>query len=245
LDSGFSHQLWRIDSNIGNYRFFRVIQTGKNSFVATKTGDKWSHVFVVSGFELYGAFQVLSTLSKGIIEETRGRLNIGIQASGVGRGNVDDFIAKNQVQFWTTNRAMSWIAIDFGENVALSPTAYRVRYSSGGNFCCPRNWLLQGTNNVLHAFKNNTNGGLDPRTDPNWDTLSIHVNDSALDAEFYSHLWNLPETGRSYRIFRVIQTDKNKYSTNTQWCDVLVMGGFEIWGTLTVAPKQDSEKIIA
>lgn len=36
--------------------------------------------------------------------------------------------------------------VDLGENRAVIPSHYTLRYGSSGAACCPRNWLLQGSN---------------------------------------------------------------------------------------------------
>lgn len=61
--------------------------------------------------------------------------------------NVQNFISKEAQHNWTQNEAFAWYAIDLGEDRAVNPSHYTLRYGSGGNLCCPRNWLLQGTNN--------------------------------------------------------------------------------------------------
>lgn len=70
-----------------------------------------------------------------------------------------------------------------------------------------------------------------------WTTLKEHKDDSSLDSEFASFLWNLGTVKESYRYFRIIQTGKNKFQPSEGvadlWSDVLVAGGFELFGTLT------------
>src|SRR5687768_3254423 len=89
-------------------------------------------------------------------------------------------------------------AIDFGENRSIVPTHYSLRYASGGNFCCPRNWLLQGSNNMealkevdfpqyqLHS-NDNENDIANQAIISNkplslWTTVSEHINDESLDS---------------------------------------------------------------
>ncbi len=64
-------------------------------------------------------------------------------------------------------------SVDFGENLKVRPTHYTLRYSSSGDYCCPRSWLLQGTNNVsaIHTPIK------DPTTDSNWTTLRVRMLD--------------------------------------------------------------------
>lgn len=35
---------------------------------------------------------------------------------------------------------------DFGDEILIEPTTYTLRYTSQGSACCPRNWILQGSN---------------------------------------------------------------------------------------------------
>ncbi len=113
--------------------------------------------------------------------------------------------------------------IDFGDSVLVSPTHYMLRYASSANYCCPRNWLLQASNNPdFTKFAN------DP-DDPQWTTISRHTNDTSLNSDFGSHIWSI-SCNQAFRYFRVIQNGKNNYSGTDAWGDVLVAGGFELFG---------------
>lgn len=60
LDSDWAVHTWSLDnvhSKNQHYRFFRIIQIGKNKYQLppNEQKDRWSDVLVVSGFELYGS----------------------------------------------------------------------------------------------------------------------------------------------------------------------------------------------
>lgn len=54
----------------------------------------------------------------------------------------------DRISLWTSNSPNSWLGVDLGENTAVTPTHYIIRYSSSGEACCIRNWELQGTNDI-------------------------------------------------------------------------------------------------
>lgn len=58
LSSEYGMYTWVLqsrESSSNRFRYFRVLQTGKNGFVQSfGTPDTWSDVFVVGGFEIYG-----------------------------------------------------------------------------------------------------------------------------------------------------------------------------------------------
>jgi len=262
LDADFAVHTWQITLPAGtSYRAFRVIQTGKNKYQPSKgQKDDWSDVFVVSGFEIFGylsdnnmveatsgsAGEIMpdgrrkfayidNNNRKGIINGLGGYPTVQVYASSLSPGkSVEGFISNEDVYIWTKNERYSWFAVDLGKGRTAEPTHYMLRYGSGGNYCCPRSWLLQGTNTieVLRELD-------DPTEDPKWDTLSVHTEDSALDSDWAVHTWSLKlsDSQAEYRAFRIIQTGKNKYKVPTpgqkdSWSDVLVASGFELYGSL-------------
>jgi len=90
----------------------------------------------------------------------------------------------------------------------------------------------------------NSNCAHDPREDQNWTTLSTHIDDESLNAEYATHFWTLDVTPKEegkdgfYRLFRIIQVGPNLYKknnptvSNDSWGNVLVAGGFDLFGTL-------------
>ena len=101
---------------------------------------------------------------------------------------------------------MNRFGVDIGEGRAVVPSNYTLRYASSGNFCCPRNWLLQGTNDP-NSFKVSDysspslrdmkpgKSSKDPRTekDGKWITLIVHEGDNSLDSDYATHTWKIPE----------------------------------------------------
>jgi len=70
--TGFGLASWKIYSK-QEFRYFRVIQTGPN---ATLNDKDWEHIFVVSGFEIYGQLITLSP------EEVKANYAVDIQQIG-------------------------------------------------------------------------------------------------------------------------------------------------------------------
>jgi hypothetical protein len=100
---------------------------------------------------------------------TEANLRIRVTASSIARGHIRDFIKRGDLHCWTQNKPFSWFAIDFGSKRRVTPNYYCMRYGSGGNSCCPRNWLLQGANELKDKTSN-------PDSE-DWTTLSAHKND--------------------------------------------------------------------
>jgi hypothetical protein len=100
------------------------------------------------------------------------------------------------------------IGIDFGDERTVLPTHYTFCYSSSGNFCCPRSWMFQGTNDgeafrVKDASLPNEN----PAEDATWETLDEHKGDASLDSDFASKSFEIPADSRKpFRLFRIVQT---------------------------------------
>lgn len=100
----------------------------------------------------YGQFFLLNKLflilkiNLGIITALRYSTFFGVYCSGLAKGSSPrDFVSdKPNLFVWTKNEPFSWFAVDFGEGRLVKPSHYRLGYSSTGNYCCCRNWLLQG-----------------------------------------------------------------------------------------------------
>lgn len=152
---------------------------------------------------------------------------------------------------------MNRFAVDFGPMKRVVPTHYSFRYGSGGDLCCPRNWMLQATNDesllTVRTSSQNSKTNVfmqqtvtaDPLYDPAWITLRRHENDTTLDTSFAASTWviNLPVVSpQGYRIFRLLQFGKNKYfkpdnQGNDGWSDCFVVSAFELFGSLHFSPK--------
>jgi len=153
--------------------------------------------------------------------------------SGIGKGNAPSFIDNTTEFCWTTNRINSWYRVDLGEKFKVVSTHYSLRYGSSGNYCVPRHWVLQGSNN--------TKVELDPENNDFWVTLRTHENDQSMNVEFAWFVYDLPNNEAAFRYFRVLQTGPNAYQQNQEspttgeydiWSHVLVTTGFDIWGLL-------------
>jgi hypothetical protein len=84
----------------------------------------------------------------GIISHCDYVFSVKVIAPNLSKGEPADLISPYPVFAWTRNEPFSWFAVDFGEERRIQPTHYSLRYGSSGDYCCPRNWLLQATNQV-------------------------------------------------------------------------------------------------
>lgn len=250
LNSPFVVGLWDIPDpkTTTGFRYFRVIMTGPNCYVnPPDKEDLWSNVFVANGFELYGAFfsteeseqeddphipgdRLFRILydndNNGIIYYLRRRgVKLNVTASSIARGQPRDFIKRGEVYCWSQNRPFSWFMVDFGPLRRITPNYYSFRYGSGGSACCPRNWLLQGANELTDQTSN-------PDSE-DWTTLSAHKNDSRIKGDHCVLTQEINDTGgESFRFFRIIQTGPNSFTGGSGWKDVFVASGLELYGTL-------------
>lgn len=92
-----------------------------------------------------------------------------ILSSGLKRGKEQDFINPGKVFIWTKNARYSWFVVVLPEKTTIHPTHYRLVYGSSGNFCCPRNWVLQATNDPSALTMGSSEEEYE--TDTNWETL--------------------------------------------------------------------------
>jgi len=247
-DSSFhtEHQRVTFPVSVGQpFRYFRIIQTGKNSFKASANLDNFSNVLVLSGFDMYGTLYTSSFASNAVSKKSAPyqeykfrsnhdkngviythRSDIRVTCSRILKGKPEDFIERGKIHCWTSNEPFSWYCVDLGPNKALVPNYYTFQYGSSGNYACPRNWLIQGSNTY------NMSRDLE---DPNWITLRNHTSDESIDSEYGIKSWPVT-TIQAFRYFRIIQTGKNSYkvpvNTTDGWSDVFVASGFEIYGTL-------------
>jgi len=156
---------------------------------------------------------------------------ITITCSSQGKGTLQDFVSTEKLFCWTNNEPNSWVCLDLGPGKYLNITHYTLGYGSSGNACCPRNWLLQGSN--VYSTSNNPN-------DPNWVTLKSHVNDSTLKSDHAIATWSIPSVNQNFRYFRIIQTGKNCFNSNggaDGWSDTFVVSGFELYGAMYDNPS--------
>jgi len=161
-------------------------------------------------------------------------LSVKVTCSSISVGLPKDFINREKVRCWTLNLPYSWFCVDLGENNLVIPSYYTLGYGSSGNACCPRYWILQGATTITRIepqYGNNPNDT--PENDPDWQTLSIHNNDTSIHTEWGVYSWKL-NCKRPYRYFRIVQTGPNSFVTKNEdyWSHVLVANRFEIYGIL-------------
>lgn len=263
LNGSFATFSWDIEDpkTAEGFRYFRVLQTGPNSFQAPPNKpDEWSNAFVVSGLELYGElisikleeeeepeidvsapgqldFEFLfDNDTEGIVYYLRENKRAPIvTASSTAKGVARDFVKRGEVFSWTQNAPFSWYMIDLGNKRRIIPNYYSFRYASSGAACCPRNWLLQGANEIKDLKTNNNPDSED------WTTLSVHQNDKTMNSDFATGSWAVEDCTESFRYFRIIQTGPNCFTGGTGWKDVLVASGFEVYGSLVTleGPEDD------
>jgi len=158
---------------------------------------------------------------------------ITVTASGVGAGQVTDFINREKIRCWTLNVPFSWFCIDFGESKRVIPSWFTLGYGSSGSACCPRFWIVQGAKEL--PATPDVKFATSPHTDPSWKNLSMHTNDDSLKSDWAIHSWKL-NTKEAFRYIRLVQTGPNCYTYNgtgeDAWSQVFVVNRFEVYGTL-------------
>ncbi|KAH3763084.1 hypothetical protein Pelo_5074 [Pelomyxa schiedti] len=114
----------------------------------------------------------------------------------------------------TTNVANSWWQVDLRPcGGSVRPSKYSIRHDVNGGHCI-RNWELRGSNDGT-----------------TWTTITRHANDKTIVAQFGVGSWDAapPTPTSSFSVFRVVMTGLNSSNQN-----YLMVGGFEIYGLLTV-----------
>eukprot|EP01132_Coremiostelium_polycephalum_P004171 gene4171-5220_t len=135
---------------------------------------------------------------------------IKITSSSIEKGNPHDIVDLNPTECWTKDVPSSWFAIDLGKNYSLILKYYTLRHGGNSKQDCPRNWVLQGSDD-----------GLD------WSTISRHVNEIHINSNFASHSWPVTNNSSPYRFFRILQIGHN--STNHNYFSI---SGIELYGDL-------------
>lgn len=154
---------------------------------------------------------------------------VTVTSSGNSVGEPVDFISHAQTRCWTRHLPYSWFSVDLGPEHRVIPSHYSLGYASSGSACCPRYWLLQGSNDLSQSKLD-----VSPINDSAWTTLSIHSNDTSLKSEWQIHSWRL-HTKEAFRHFRILQTGPNSFNARggeDNWSQVLVANRFEIYGVL-------------
>lgn len=133
-----------------------------------------------------------------------------VSASSLCKGVLQDLVTTAENELWSKDVPASWFSVDFGQNRSVIVSHYALRH--GGNYRADslRNWDLQGSTDGLR-----------------WEVLMSHRHDQSLQGPFAIAHWELPETRKAHRFFRVIQTGHNASSRN-----FLVLANIEFYGTV-------------
>jgi len=171
--------------------------------------------------------------------------SVVVTSSGVSQGNANTFLSREDAFCWTTNKENSWFRIDVGAANLVVPTHYALKYGSSANYCVPRNWKFQGSNDP--------NVEKDVENDALWTTLNNHENDTTLNSDFSWFVFPVDKCPTAYRYFRIVQTGPNAFVSNRpspgaldSWSNVLVASGFDMFGLcirVPPAPKMPVKKI--
>lgn len=202
-----SQNNWKSYSKIENSRprppqeFFRVSRRSETEFL-------YSH-----DFDENGAFFYLGTYGKR--QEWRNPHLLGLVqcfSSSIASGKIDDIVCRGMSNFKTKNEMGSFVAVDLGLNRSLKASAYTIRNGSSS-----LNTMLSW------QFEGSVNG-----TD--WTVLDRRMHSNAEEVKYLSEkgvtsTWGLASSDRNYRVFRIVQIDKNA-SGNT----ILSLSCFEIYG---------------
>jgi hypothetical protein len=111
-------------------------------------------------------------------------------------------------RIYTQHSPEAYFMFDFRPaNISIKPTEYTIGYG-----CCsthPRNWVLQGSNDVEH-----------------WTTLMEHVNDTNINSnEGKSHTWKLDPIFGDFSVLKIKITGMSAHNNY-----FLVLNCFEVYG---------------
>jgi hypothetical protein len=145
---------------------------------------------------------------------------------------VDADLVDRSINYNTTdNNSGEWMAIDLGSNDAsrlMVVSDYSLQNGSSGGFDhTPRNWKLQGSNNV----GSNDATGVNAAT---WVDLDTRSNDTSIASS--SGAWGhfiLGSVPAGYRWLRILATGINNGGDATQF---LQIGEFEFYGDFSYVP---------
>jgi len=149
-----------------------------------------------------------------------------VSNSGNQKGLPHEFVSRENTFCWTTNRKLSWYKVDLGKYVKIIPSYYTLKYGSSANYCCPRSWKLQASNDERAEVEED---------ESIWTTLRVHDNDNSMDADFAWIAYRVESCTTAYRYFRVVQHGSNAFVTRggptpDVWGDVFVATGFDLFG---------------
>lgn len=228
----------------GKYRFFRVVQTGRNS--------NNNHYLPLSGFEIYGVLfgdsavvrngesmngwrtfthqhdfdqngivYHLGTLEGGSWRNPaeQGIMTVTASSLAVNPPSLEPFAAVGRecIRCCTLNKPNMWFVFDFKER-RIIPESYTLRHYSSWDLEALRNWRFEGWN------------GHD------WSVISEHINDQGLNGKGSTFTWEV-QCKTAHSSFRIFQTGKNSNAHH-----YLCISGFEIYGKLFTPPVAVAKK---
>jgi len=165
-----------------------------------------------------------------------------VTSSGTSQGNPNTFLSREDAFCWTTNKENSWFRVDVGPNNLVLPTHYALKYGSSANYCVPRNWKFQASNDP-RVEKEGDNNDL-------WTTLNHHDNDTTLNSDFAWFVFPVNKCPTAYRYFRIMQTGANAFASNRpspgaldSWSNVLVASGFDLFGLCIQSVPKENKKV--
>jgi len=134
--------------------------------------------------------------------------------SSVADGHVEDLVGRTLSGFRTRNESGSYIGVDLGDGRGLKVSAYSLKNgtSASATMLC---WNFQGSNN-----------GSD------WVVLDRRMHNTSEDVRFLSDkgrtsTWGVGTCEKAYRLFRILQTEKNLAGNF-----VLSLSCFELYGQI-------------
>ena len=140
---------------------------------------------------------------------------IKVFSSSISTGKLEDISGRATSNFKTKNEMNPFIGIDLGINRGLRITAYTIRNgnSNANTMIC---WQFEGSN-----------------TGNEWAIIDRRVHSTSEDVKYLaekgkSSTWGVINTERSYRYFRLVQTDRNLAGNF-----VLSISCIELYGIIT------------
>ena len=136
-----------------------------------------------------------------------------MEVSSLFNGQVSGVVSSNLSDTYSKDEHGSWYCVDIGPGRLLAPSHYALRNVSRSYAHAPRSWRLEASKDTKK-----------------WVLLSEHVNDMSVDTKSGACArFDLNQHVRkdAYRYFCITQTGPNAFGKN-----VLIMGGFELYGAL-------------
>jgi len=122
-------------------------------------------------------------------------------------------VGRELVRCVTTPVKNSWFVFELVD-LQLALTHYTLRHYNSWDTECLRHWQLEGSNESVQGP---------------WEIIIQHTNDESLRKKGATHTWQVPNTGKRYRLFRLFQSGRNSNKNYYLPCS-----GLEFYGTLYV-----------